>query len=80
MKITRADGVGAYKPVCLVEVRTAKTEETNTLRHRKYQMNRRGLPLGACGGRATYVVDGTAMCDRHAAQAALRHVLENQDG
>lgn len=80
MKIDRTLETGAYKPPCLVEVRTSKTVETRTLAYRKYQMKRRGLPDTACGGRATYLVDGVAMCDRHAAQAALKHVLENQHG
>lgn len=79
MKITRTDGIGKRKPPCLIEVRTSKTVETRTLLYRKYQMRKRGLPEDACGGRATYIIDGVAMCDRHAGAAALQHVLDRQD-
>lgn len=78
MNISRTDGIGKNKPVCLIEVRTSKTVETNTLRYRKYQMQRRGLPENACGGRATFLIDGVAMCDRHAGAAALQHMIDKQ--
>lgn len=78
MKISRTDGIGKNKPPCLIEVRTSKTVETNTLRYRKYQMRQRGLPEDACGGRATYIIDGVHMCDRHAGATALQHLLEKQ--
>lgn len=78
MKITRTSGIGIHKPVCLVDVRVSQTVETRTLSHRKYVTKRRGIPETACGGRATYIVDGCDMCDRHAGQAALRFLIDNQ--
>lgn len=78
MRIARTSGTGKNKPVCLIEVRTSKTVETRTLRYRKYQMTKRGLPENACGGRASYLIDGKAMCDRHAGAAALQHLVDKQ--
>lgn len=79
MKISRTKGTGKTKPACMIEVRTSKTVETPTLRYRKYQMRKRGLPENACGLRATYVIDGVEMCDRHAGSTALQHLLDKQE-
>lgn len=62
---------------CEVRVHLSKVD-TLTRRCRILRAENLGHPPDQCGVSALHLVDGVPMCRRHAAEAALRWVEENQ--
>jgi hypothetical protein len=53
--------------------------DTSSRRIMKAQRDRHGVPENICGRRATHTFGDTTLCQSHAAQLALKQMLEKKD-
>lgn len=81
MKITRIAGTRRSGLPCEQTIHVTPGFKTGASIRAAAERQRRGLPVDQCGKYSTFDIDGAPFCAAHAGQAALRHLLgEDQEG